>query len=155
MESIPFKAPNFTINGKFNVRVVGLHDGDTMNCVWRFAGDFFKFSVRLEGIDTPEMTSKDPELKKRALGARNRLFELITCTKDQQTHTWTKKNFDEYFEKNATVLSLVCNGLDKYGRILGTVGSPSFSSILVKEGHAYEYGGRTKLTEDQQLQLGV
>lgn len=151
---IPSKASNFTVTGTKTARVVGMHDGDTMNCVFEFGGAYYKFPVRMNGIDTPEMTSKDPILKHRALSARNRLFSLVT-DRPQSTLAWTKKDFDKYFEDNYTTVILECKGLDKYGRVLADVGSPTFSSILVKEGHAYVYTGQTKMTEDQQLQLGV
>ena len=144
---IPFSAPSFTIIGAFDARVVSLHDGDTFTCVFGYNGSYHKFSVRLEGIDTPEMTSKDPDHKQRALVARNRLFELITGVGAQRTLTWTKKTFEEYFNRNYTYIRLTVNGLDKYGRLLGSAGDPSFSSVLLKEGHAYAYDGGTKNTE--------
>lgn len=150
---IPYNAQPFSITGSFPSRVVSLHDGDTITCVIDFRGVYHRFSFRMDGIDTPEMTSKDPELKKKALLSRQRLFELITNKYDVDTRDWKKKNFDVFFEKNYTEVTLDCKGLDKYGRVLATIGDPSFSSILVQEGLAYPYSGKTKLTEQEQLNL--
>jgi endonuclease YncB( thermonuclease family) len=149
--AFPSAAPAFTILGKRSARVVGIHDGDTINCILNYSG-FYKFPVRMDGIDTPEMTSKDEDLKKRALLARQRIFELITNS-STDTLGWKKKDFDSYFTSKYHEVSLDCKGLDKYGRLLASIGDPSFSSILVREGLAYPYSGKTKLTEQEQLQL--
>lgn len=152
--TIPFDAPAFTISGVKQARVVSLHDGDTLTCVMYYCDGYFKFPVRMDGIDTPEMTSKDPELKSRALAARDRLFHLVSSGfGNVNTTTWKKKDFDEFFKKNFVAVDLDCKGLDKYGRLLATIGNPSFSSILVQEGLAYPYSGKTKLTEQEQLDL--
>ncbi len=150
---IPSDARPFTISGSYQSRVVGLHDGDTINCVINFAGGYYRFAVRMDGIDTPEMTSKMDEVKQKALLARQRLFELITRRYDIDTRGWKKKNFDDFFDKTYVEVTLDCKGLDKYGRVLATIGDPSFSSILVQEGLAYPYSGKTKLTEQEQLNL--
>lgn len=151
---IPFDAPAFTISGVNRGRVVSIHDGDTLTCVMYYCEGYFKFSVRMDGIDTPEMTSKDPELKNRALAARDRLFHLV-CNGFEHINTtnWKKKDFDEFFRNTFVAVNLDCKGLDKYGRLLATIGNPSFSSILVQEGLAYPYSGKTKLTEQEQLDL--
>lgn len=134
----PSDAPPFSLNGTRTVRVVSMHDGDTFTAVFRFESMFYKFSVRLGRIDTPEMTSKDP----RAYLARNRLFEMITNTTNQDTFAWRKKDFDSYFATHPTHLTINCTGMDKYGRVLADVGD--FAETLVKEKLAYWYDGGKK-----------
>jgi endonuclease YncB( thermonuclease family) len=134
----PSDAPAFSVNGTRTVRVVSMHDGDTFTSIFRFEQAFYKFSVRLGRIDTAEMTSKDP----RAYIARNRLFEMITSSSGQDTFGWRKKDFDNYFNRNPTHLTINCTGMDKYGRVLADVGD--FAETLVKEKLAYWYDGGTK-----------
>jgi len=140
--NFPSDAPNFSLNGTRTVRVVSLHDGDTFTAVFRFEEAFYKFHVRLARIDTCEMTSKDPVLKSKAFLGRNRLFNLITNS-NTDTITWRKKDFDSFFAINPTYLTINCNEMDKYGRVLADVGD--FAEILVKEGLANWYDGGTKL----------
>ena len=139
MNNFPSDAPAFSLNGTRTVRVVSMHDGDTFTAVFRFESAFYKFPVRLARIDTPEMTSKDP----RAYLARNRLFELITSSATgADTMSWKKKDFDTYFGLNPTYLTINCNGMDKYGRVLADVGT--FAETLVNEKLAYWYDGGKK-----------
>lgn len=56
-------------------KVIKVYDGDTITIATRLSGKgtIYKFSVRLLGIDTPEMRSKVPEHKKVAVLAKNAL----------------------------------------------------------------------------------
>lgn len=148
MESIPFTAPTFSLKGTHTGRVVSLHDGDTFTCVIPLLDTYYKFSIRIAGIDTCEMTSKDSLLKTKAFMARDRLFGLLTGARID-TIDWRKSNFDKYFESNYTAIQLDCNEMDKYGRVLADVSN--FADILVREKLAYRYDGGTKLTETQIL----
>jgi len=135
----PSDASPFSLNGTRTVRVVSMHDGDTFTAIFRFEQAFYKFPVRLARIDTPEMTSKDP----RAYIARNRLFEMITASSTKQdTFAWRKKDFDSFFNRNPTHLTINCTGMDKYGRVLADVGD--FADTLVNEKLAYWYDGGKK-----------
>jgi endonuclease YncB( thermonuclease family) len=126
-----------------------VYDGDTATVVLKLKDDYWKFKVRLAGIDTCEMKSKDPYIANKARAARKRLVELITGSADTGD-----------FEAEQYGIWLVCREMDKYGRVLADLyadssASESFSSVLLREGHAYEYHGRTKLTESAQLNLFV
>ena len=146
MQRIPFSAPTFSLRGVYTGRIVSLHDGDTFTSVVPFFDTFYKFSIRLNGIDTAEMTSKDHILKSKAFLARDRLFGLLTGN-NLDTLSWRKSDFDKYFESNYTTIMMNCKELDKYGRVLADVSN--FSDILVNEKLAYRYDGGTKLTEDE------
>lgn len=147
---IPSDAPKFSIEGMRTVRVVSIHDGDTLTCVVPFETAFYKFSIRLDGIDTSEMTSKNAFLKTKAILARGRLFQLITNT-NVDTYEWKKRDFDDYLQKNYTTVKLDCKEMDKYGRVLADVSD--FADVLVREKLAYRYNGGTKLTEDEQIKF--
>ncbi len=143
MATIPFDAPSFSLSGTPHVaRVVSLHDGDTFTVVLSLGGAYYKFNVRLDGIDTPEMTSRDPVLKSRAFLARARLFSLITNRNTIDTLTWRKKDFDTYFLENYTTVTLECKDMDKYGRVLASISN--FAQVLIDEKHAIPYDGGHK-----------
>lgn len=150
MQNIPFSAPFFALRGIYTGRVVSLHDGDTFTCIIPFAYEYYKFPIRLAGIDTAEITSKDIILKSKALLARNRLFSLITG-KDIDTIDWRRSDFEKYFENNYVTVMLNCKDLDKYGRVLADVSD--FCDTLVNEKHAYRYDGGTKLTDEEIRQV--
>lgn len=144
----PSDAPWFSLNGSRTARVVSIHDGDTFTAIFEFGdGSFYKFPVRLNRIDTAEMTSKNTILKTKAFLARDKLFELITQRKDIDTVMWRKKDFDDYFQKNDTQIIVNCVNMDKYGRVLAD--ASNFAETLVEQKLAYWYDGGTKLTEDE------
>lgn len=146
---IPYDAPKFSLQGIHKARVVSIHDGDTITCIIPFETSFYKFSIRLAGIDTCEMTSKNNLAKVKAFLARGRLFQLITDT-NIDTIEWKKRDFDDYFAKYYTTITLECTEMDKYGRVLANISN--FADILIHEKLAYRYDGGKKLTEQEFFQ---
>jgi endonuclease YncB( thermonuclease family) len=144
----PSDAPLFSLQGTHEARVVSLHDGDTFTAIVHLDSTFYKFPIRVARIDTCEMTSKDPFLKTKAFMARDKLFSLIIGSTRIDTIEWRKRDFDNYFQNNTTIIVLECKEMDKYGRVLADVSD--FSDILVREKLAYWYDGGKKLTEDEQ-----
>jgi endonuclease YncB( thermonuclease family) len=144
----PSDAPLFSLRGTHTARVVSLHDGDTFTAIVQLESTFYKFPIRLTGIDTAEMTSKDPLLKTKAFLARDKLFSLITGKTSVDTIGWRKKDFDSYFQTNYTIVTLDCEEMDKYGRVLANVSD--FADVLVAQKLAYKYDGGKKLTESDQ-----
>ena len=106
--------------------VVHVYDGDTIHVVGRvkYNPELFKFSVRLNGLDCPEMTSKDPEEREMAIKAK-------TYIQDRLEHKYV-------------VLQHV--KLDKYGRLLAYVmlDGKSINQELINKRLAAEYDGGTK-----------
>ncbi len=109
--------------------VVKVYDGDTCTCVVDLG---FKMSVRIKvrlvGIDTPEIRTKDEEEKKRGFASRDWLREQI-LGKKVLLHTSER---------------------GKFGRWLGTLWNiqedkplfeNSYNKQLINEGHAKEYFG--------------
>ena len=136
--SIPFNPPKFTITGPVFARLVSLHDGDTFTAVFNLANAYWKFQVRVDGIDTPELVNKNP----KAIEARHRLFQLLTNDTTTDTRTFKKADFDSYFETKYIEFGFACAGFDKYGRVLGDL--PTVKDTLIREGLANPYSGGTK-----------
>lgn len=156
-----YDTPAFTLKyTKCYARCVGVSDGDTCQLIIPFAGQMYKFSIRLQGIDTSEMTSKDPQNKARAIRARNRLIELVTGgTSPCPEWVQTKKQVQSLLNEKVYLVWVECLEMDKYGRVLANLYhkephtddiQTSFSDILLQENLAYMYGGKTKLTPEEQ-----
>lgn len=158
MTSIDWSKYNYNTAPKFSLkdtecfaRVVQIHDGDTLTAVIPLLNQFYKFSVRLAGVDTCEISSATEENKILASKAKNRLIELVT----QKT---AETDLKTYLLNNVELVYLSCQDFDKYGRVLATVkktkeDSECFSQILIKEKLAYSYDGKKKLTESEQVLL--
>jgi endonuclease YncB( thermonuclease family) len=148
--------PMFSLNGiKTYARVVDIIDGDTINCIIPFFDNkYFKFNIRLSGIDTCEMKSKNDENKKLAIAARDLLFELIT---NKKLYQLSKKEISNILNEDLYLVWVECLNFDKFGRVLANVSknetAQSFSDILVNKKLAYQYHGEKKLTEEEQLVL--
>lgn len=156
--------PFFTLKGTETwAKVVGVTDGDSLSVVFPVFGDkLFKFNVRLYGIDTSEMKSKNRDM---AIKAKARLVQLVypslewsECERlallsPQKTH---KALASVGSFANVTVW-LQCLDFDKYGRLLANVhrspGSQCFSKYLVDERLAYPYYGDKKLDEKGILEV--
>ena len=118
--------PTFSFNRyKKNVKVLKVYDGDTIWIAMNHFDMIFKIKVRLDGIDTPEIRTKDMDEKNRAIIARDFLSNLI----------------------NNKIITLECGNFDKYGRLLGTIylGNINVNKLMVVNGHAVEYDGGKKL----------
>lgn len=112
------------------VTVHTCHDGDT--CTVTLTDPFLppvfgtQISVRLRGIDTPEMHSPCVDERSRAIAARRFLLDKLA---------------------HATRVDLVTPQRDKYFRLLATVTADGedLSSALLRAGLAHPYHGGTKL----------
>lgn len=151
---------DFSLAGECTyARVTSVHDGDTMTCVIPFRDDFFKFSVRLDGIDTCEITSNNQANKLIATRARNRLIDLVSngASKHIEQHMLeARKSVCDFFDKDVYLIWIECGKFDKYGRLLVRAklnpdDAQCFSQILVSERLAYNYDGGKKLTEREQI----
>jgi endonuclease YncB( thermonuclease family) len=148
--------PLFSFNGINGMaRVVDITDGDTIKAIINFKNDYYKIIVRLNDIDTCETKSKCEENKNLGIEAKKRLYNLIT---NKNIDNNDKKLIKHELNNNCYLIYLKCYDFDKYGRVLGDIyqnenDDISFSSILIKEKLAYIYGGKTKLTEKEQIEL--
>ena len=148
--------PLFSFNGVNGMsRIVDITDGDTIKAIINFKDDYYKIIVRLNNIDTCETKSKCEENKNLGINAKKRLYNLIT---NKTIETNDKKLIKKELNDNCYLIYLKCYDFDKYGRVLGDIyknenDNISFSSILINEKLAYIYGGKTKLTEKEQIEL--
>jgi endonuclease YncB( thermonuclease family) len=150
------KTPEFTLNGTCtNGRLVDIIDGDSLSIILPVFDNYYRYSVRINGIDTCELKSKNQENKTLALQARSCLLKLVTG-KDHPT-TLSRQEIKQILNENVFVVYLKCLDFDKYGRLLAeiyTTGSEvCFSQHLLHNKLAYKYTGQTKLTETQQLDV--
>lgn len=160
MNAIPWSFFNYDTTPEFSLkgtecigRVVQIHDGDTLTIIIPVFTTLFKFSVRLAGIDTCEMTSKNETTKELAIKAKKRLLELVTAT----TSPIDIMEIKRYLMENIVLVYVKCQDFDKYGRLLAEVSkekdSELFSNILLTEKLAYSYDGKKKLTEEEQIKF--
>jgi len=113
--TIPFVPPIQT--GK----VIKVYDGDTITIGAILYDIAYRFSVRLNGIDTPEMNGPH---KEKAILARDDLSNLVMNK----------------------MVRLENVGTEKYGRILADVylGDLHINQWMKEKGHAVEYHGGKK-----------
>jgi len=120
-ETIPFMPP--IENGQ----VIKVYDGDTITIATKLPykdSPIYRFPIRLKGIDTAEIKSKNENEKKHAKIARDALSELILHK------TVIVKNIEN----------------EKYGRILADVylDELCLNDWMIEKGYAVKYDGGTK-----------
>lgn len=150
--------PEFSLAGFAGwARVISVYDADTITVVMPFHAVWYKFSLRVLGIDTCEMKAKMEGARDLGYRARNRMIELVTKRKYPLSARATRGEVDAFLRSEVYLVWIVCNEMDKYGRVLASIRSepnePEFGECLVRERLAYEYLGGTKLTEEQQVAL--
>jgi len=127
LHSIEYKdTAVFTFPIKYG-KVIKVYDGDTITIAAKLPntdGPIYRFSVRLDGIDTPEIRGKSEIERELAKHARDALHELI---------------YGKIIE-----LRNVAN--EKYGRILADVyiGDTNVNQWLIAENFAVLYDGGKK-----------
>ena len=111
-------------------KVIKVYDGDTITIASKLPYDsspMYRLSVRLNGIDTPEMKGKgvSEEEKEAAKQVRDFLHNLV---------------FNKY-------IRLENIQSEKYGRILADVyiGDVHLNNLLIQERYAVKYDGGTKI----------
>lgn len=115
-------APRFLAR-PVNGRVISVYDGDTITVV-SFMPTLMKFSVRILGIDTPELRTKNQKEKDLALKAK--AFVQSSC-----------------LDK---IVELKNHQAEKYGRVLAEVwiNGMSLGDSLIAAGLARVYNGGHK-----------
>ena len=112
-------------------KVIKVYDGDTIVIACKFPSleedKLYRFHVRLNGIDTPELKSKNEEEKEVSMMIQQKLYDLI-------------------FGKMVMLENVKT---DKYGRLLADVLVQNGSSLnvnnwLLENNYAVVYSGKTK-----------
>lgn len=107
---------------KFEAYVVSVYDGDTITVVYKYRGKPFCSKIRLNGINAPEIKTRDQEEKKNGLESKEYLSGLIL-------HKYVYINVcgpDKYYRLDADVY------LRKNDKI-------SVNQRLINEGYAATY----------------
>jgi endonuclease YncB( thermonuclease family) len=135
----------FSFKGKqLWARIVDIYDGDTITVVVYLYDEFTKLKIRLQGIDTPELRSKDASTLEQAIKAKKALIFFLT---GENTELKTR----DVLEGRTVVCFLKCFDFDKYGRVLADVyrcnddASISASDHLLDCKLAVRYGGGKKV----------
>ena len=140
-----------------NGRVLSCYDADTCKIALPMNNTFYKFTCRLNGIDTPEIKPRKDKLNREAeiIWAKKARAELLKLICDESLSS----NFDnldikkeqviDILNKNKKIISVKCLQWDKYGRLLVELynindNSKSFNHILVEKNLAVNYDGGTK-----------
>lgn len=142
----------FSLAGlKTYARLVECFDGDTLKVVFPFQkDDVHKIIVRVNGIDSPEMKSKNAVVKAWAVKARNRLLSLVAPPGVFEVDgTYTKRDIIRLLKENVCIIWLHALDFDKFGRILADIyrsedDTESVQSILIAENFCKPYSGKTK-----------
>jgi endonuclease YncB( thermonuclease family) len=124
-------------------RLIDIIDGDTIVCVVPMLKHFYKFNVRLNGVDTCEMKSKDAYLRERAIKARDYLVKRLLNNNSQGIE---RKEIQQQLEESVVSVYLHCYEFDKYGRLLADVyindiSTESISDELINKQLAHPYNG--------------
>lgn len=143
----------FTLNGtSLTGRLVDIIDGDSLVIILKVFGNYYKYNVRIMGIDTCEIKSKNQENKRLALEARCELLRLIT-NDSSHISSLSKNEIRKILDTNLFLVDLECYDFDKYGRLLADIyfNNISLSKHLLDNKLAYVYTGNTKLSEEEQV----
>lgn len=111
-------------------KVVDVYDGDTITIVTDVHGVYYKFKVRLFGIDCPEIKpSKDIDNRELHIKSANKVKDIL-----------------KMLILNRTV-KLLCKNFDKYGRLLVVVNYEgiNINEFLLENKLAKKYDGKTKI----------
>lgn len=120
-------------------KVIKVYDGDTITIASKLPYDsnIYRFSVRLSGIDCPEINGKgiSDEEKEYALIVKNYLSNLIL---NKEVELKNIKN-------------------EKYGRVLADVylNKININQLLLTERYAVKYDGKTKIKPVSWLKYNV
>lgn len=144
----------FSLDGKeLQAKITNVYDADTCRAVFFLGDKLVKYTIRLKGIDTPEIRPKktvefrEQEIK-AAKKSRNRFIQLCTDQNLEIDKEYKKRDIQSLIDNNRKIITLKCHEFDKYGRLLATiyddVNNASLNQCLIDEGYAYAYDGGTK-----------
>lgn len=120
-------------NIEIQSKVVSVYDGDTIKVVFPYLNKLFKWNCRLEGIDTPELRTKNINEKKYGYIVRDKLRNKILNQ----------------------IVTIKCGQFDKYGRLLVYIyiDQINVNQWLIKNNYAFAYDGGTKKSWESYLEM--
>ena len=148
----------YSISGlKSYCRVLDIYDGDTIIVALQVHDNCYKYTVRMLGIDTCELNSKNINIKLRAIKARNTLIEyIIKPTEPIDVTKYNKQTIKDIFAKNIYLVWIECSFFEKYGRLLANVyinhdDKYTLAEKIINIKLGYYYDGNKKMSEKEQL----
>lgn len=122
--------PEFNLIGLYKLcKVVDVYDGDTIKVVFDLNGVINRWTVRMEGYNSPEIkvSVNNPArdlIKKNGFEARDFLKDLI--------------------QNEEQLVYIRCGDFDKYGRLLGTIylnkgDITSVNQLMIDNNKGYNY----------------
>lgn len=155
----------FSLNGLSTFcRIVDVIDGDTLCVIFNLNDKFYRFIIRLDGIDTCEIKSKDINIHQKGIDAKNYIISMLCSSNNIKNYelNFNKKETKEFFNNNFIIAYIYCKEFDKFGRILANVylcnneynsinllKQNSLSSLLLNNKLAYPYFGETKMSDEE------
>lgn len=144
--------PFFSLKGKmFTAKIVDIYDGDTCSIVIYLKGKPIKFRVRCAGYDSPELKplksiENREKIIKLAMESRNYFVTLTTNCFIVVDGTYSKNELKEILKHNTKLVTIICGGWDKYGRLLGDfyVDGIHVNKKMIEQGFAVPYDGGSK-----------
>lgn len=160
LEDCTKDTPEFSLCGlTLKGKVIECYDADTCKIALPVFDNFYKFTCRLNGIDTPEMKplkskpNRDNEIL-WAKKARAELLKLICVNECFDNLDIKKTDVIKELQNNKKLVNVRTLEWDKYGRLLvelyncdetDLTFNKSFNNILVEKNLAVAYGGGTKI----------
>jgi endonuclease YncB( thermonuclease family) len=147
-----FSLCGLTLRGK----VVECYDADTCKIVLPIQNTLYKFTCRLNGIDTPEMKPRKdkPNRENEIVWAKKARAELLRhiCPNDISSFDNLDIKKDEVInilQSNKRTITVKCLEFDKYGRLLVELYDDeklekSYNNLLVEKELAVSYDGGKK-----------
>lgn len=119
----------------FPAKVLEIYDGDTLTIGFRCNGGFWKSSMRIYGIDAPELKPKH----------QGRSIESLQ--REREAAVRSKNSLHKLLCGEIVKVQLCEKNTDKYGRLLGNVflGKINVAEWMIKEGLARPYYGERKV----------
>jgi endonuclease YncB( thermonuclease family) len=163
LEDCTKDTPEFSLCGlTLKGKVVELYDADTCKIALPIFDKFYKFTCRLNGIDTPEMKplKSKPNRDNEIIWAKKARAELLKMICDNNLHSSfdnldiKKDDIIKELQNNKKLVNVKCEIWDKYGRLLVELYNTdetdftfnkSFNNILIEKNLAVAYGGGTKI----------
>lgn len=131
-DEVTDKVKPFSLKGKeVEAKIVAVYDGDTCKACFPVFNEMFKWTLRLNRIDTPELKTKNVLESSFGHEVRDKIREKVLNK----------------------VVKLKCEQFDKYGRLLAEVyiNGESVNQFLIDNKYAFEYDGGTKKLWEQYL----
>jgi len=126
-EPVAYLKTEKTYPGTYEVIVVNVYDGDTLTVEIPVFPSIIgeNIGIRLDGIDTPEMTDKRLDIKAKAIAAKQFVKDQVNAAEKVEI---TDLKRDKYFRIDARIL----------------IDGKDLNQMLLQEGLAKPYDGGTK-----------